>query len=398
MPRSPTPKIIAKSTPTKNRTKPPRPRTTKKTSTNKSSLSPSLTWNDEAEIVGLEFALVPPVNASIYPQYSTGLHAWFLNCVRNADPDLSAYLHDGESEKPFTISLLDGEIVSSGMNIQLSSDRIYYWCVTGLSQRVTNWLRDWVNNLPSHLELSHVPLKIESCRIVHPATSYDRLLNQENIGGAVSLEFLSPTSFRRKKHHFPLPLPFNIFQSYLRRWNDFSNLPVDADDFLAWIDEQVIINRHQISSSKVLAGKKGAVTGFTGAVELGLARTASQNPDYYRLFYALCNFAPYCGTGHKTTFGLGQTRLGWSSKLVRDVPDVESVLAKRIEDLTEIFMLQRKRQGGGRASEIGVKWATILARREMGDSLMQISEDTEIPYETVKTYVKLARKALKQED
>jgi CRISPR-associated endoribonuclease Cas6 len=357
----------------------------------------SLTWSNKSEIVGLEFELITPVNASIYPQYSIALHAWFLNSVRTVDPDLSAYLHDGESEKPFTISLLDGEVVSSGMNIQLSSDRIYRWYVTGLSQRVTSWMQTWVNNLPTHVELNNIPLKIQSCRIAYPATTYSQLLNMENIGGTVSLEFLSPTSFRRKKHHFPLPLPFNIFQSYLRRWNDFSNLPVEPDDFLPWIDEQVIINCHQISSQKVLAGKKGAVTGFTGSVELGLARTAVQNPEYRRLFYALANFAPYCGTGHKTTFGLGQTRLGWSSKQVQNVPDVESVLAKRIEDLTEIFTVQRKRQGGERASDIASKWATILARREMGDSLTAISQDTGIPYETVKTYVKLARRALKEE-
>jgi CRISPR-associated endoribonuclease Cas6 len=386
MPRSPTTKT--KSTPTKTRTK-----SSAKLSPSKS----SLTWADKSEIVGLEFELVTPVNAAIYPQYSIGLHAWFLNSVRAVDPELSAYLHDGESEKPFTISLLDGEIVSSGMHIQLSSDRIYRWYVTGLSQRVTTWMQTWVNNLPTHLELNNIPLKIESCGIVYPATTYSQLLNWEKIGGTVSLNFLSPTSFRRKKHHFPLPLPFNIFQSYLRRWNDFSNLPVETDDFLTWIDEQVIINSHQIASQKVLAGKKGAVTGFTGSVELALARTATQNPEYYRLFYALVNFAPYCGTGHKTTFGLGQTRLGWSSKQEQNVPDVESVLAKRIEDLTEIFTIQRKRQGGERAIDIATKWATILARREMGDSLTVISQDMGIPYETAKTYVKLARKALKQE-
>jgi CRISPR-associated endoribonuclease Cas6 len=282
------------------------------------------------------------------------------------------------------------------MQIQLSCDRIYRWYVTGLSERVTSWMQTWVQNLPTHLELNNIPLKIQSCRIAYPATTYSQLLNRDNIGGTVSLNFLSPTSFRRKKHHFPLPVPFNIFQSYLRRWHDFSNLPVDTDDFLTWIDEQVIINSHQIASEKVLAGKKGAVTGFTGSVELGLARTASQNPEFYRLFYALVNFAPYCGTGHKTTFGLGQTRLGWSSKQLHNVPDVESVIAKRIEDLTEIFAIQRKRQGGERASDIATKWATILARREMGDSLVLISEDTGIPYETVKTYVKLARKALKE--
>ncbi len=373
----------------------PRSLTPKKKS---STLKSSLTWSTNSEIIGLEFELVTPIDTSIYPQYCIGLHAWFLNQVRSLDPDLSAYLHDGESEKPFTISVLNGEIVSSGMNIQLSANNTYRWYVTGLSHRVTSWMQTWVKKLPEHLYLQDVPLQIQSCKIAQEATTYSQLLNTVNCSGTVTLDFLSPTSFRRKKHHFPLPLPFNLFQSYLRRWNDFSNLPVGQDDFLAWIDEHVIINRHQIASQKVLAGKKGAVTGFTGSIELSLAMSASKQPDYQRLFYALASFAPYCGTGHKTTFGLGQTRLGWSSKLVQDVPDVQSVLAKRIEDLTEIFIAQRKRLGGERASEIATKWATILARREMGDSLILISQDTGIPYETVKTYVKLARKALKEGD
>ncbi len=47
-----------------------------------------------------------------------------------------------------------------------------------------------------------------------------------------------------------------------------------------------------------------------------------------------------------------------------------------------------------RAQEIAAKWATILARREMGESLQVIAQDMGIPYETVKTYAKLARRAL----
>ncbi len=107
--------------------------------------------------------------------------------------------------------------------------------------------------------------------------------------------------------------------------------------------------------------------------------------------------APYCGTGHKTTFGLGQTRLGWSTEREQDVPSVETVLTQRIEELAEIFKAQRKRTGGTRAREIASKWATILARREMGESVQEIADDLQMPYETVKTYVKLARRALKQE-
>jgi CRISPR-associated endoribonuclease Cas6 len=37
----------------------------------------------------------------------------------------------------------------------------------------------------------------------------------------------------------------------------------------------------------------------------------------------------------------------------------------------------------------------LLARREKGESLQAIALDLELPYETAKSYLKLARKALK---
>ena len=355
-----------------------------------------LTWVAETELVGLEFELVPEKDSHLYPQYTVGLHAWFLNQVQKNDPELSAYLHDGESEKAFTVSDLDGEIMSSGRQLQLSASKTYRWYVTALSCRVQEWMMQWVKNLPSVLDLRNAPLKILACRIAHPPTTYSQLLNSQH-GEVMKLQFLTPTSFRRKGHHFPLPVPVNIFHSYLRRWNDFSGISVDQDAFLTWVDDCVLINRCQITTVKVLAGKKGAVTGFTGAIELSLTKQAAKQPEYQALFYALGKLAPYCGTGHKTAFGLGQTRLGWLSEVVQDIPEARTLLAKRIEYLAEIFKAQRKRTGGTRADETASKWATILARREMGESLQVVAEDLGMPYETVKTYVKLARRALRDE-
>lgn len=57
-------------------------------------------------------------------------------------------------------------------------------------------------------------------------------------------------------------------------------------------------------------------------------------------------------------------------------------------------MAKQKRIGGNRAISVCNTWATILAGREMGESLEDIATDSQMPYETVKTYVKLARKAL----
>ncbi|MBW4508968.1 MAG: CRISPR-associated endoribonuclease Cas6 [Scytonematopsis contorta HA4267-MV1] len=364
-----------------------------------------LKFPKDTELVGLELELFLLSDTFVYPQYTIGLHAWFLDQVRNYDPELSAYLHDGESEKPFTVSALDGEIISSGRQVQLFADRTYRWYLTALSGRLVHWMTQWVENLPKELNLRGSPLQIRACNIAHAPSSYAQLLESEH-GDTVCLKFISPTSFRRKGHHLPLPMPINVFQSYLRRWNDFSDNPVDQEAFLAWVDDNAMILRHQLSSTKVLAGKKGSVTGFTGTVEFGLAKEAAKNKEFYDLFFALGKFAPYCGTGHKTTFGLGQTRLCSSfaagekdsTQANTVVTDIESFLAKRIEDLTAIFKGQRKRSGGDRANEIASKWATILGRREMGESLQVIAEDLGIPYETVKTYAKLARRALKSQD
>jgi CRISPR-associated endoribonuclease Cas6 len=231
-----------------------------------------------------------------------------------------------------------------------------------------------------------------------PPTTYAQLY-QAQIAKTLPLSFVTPTSFRRKGHHLPLPWPVNVFHSYLRRWNEFSGIPFDDEAFLAWVDESVLINRHQLESVKVAAGKQGKVTGFIGAIEYSLTNEGAKQGHFERLFTALGQLAPYCGTGHKTTFGLGQTRLGWLSKpnSIESLV-VQTLLAKRIEQLTKILMQGQKRTGGDRASKVCETQATILARQEGGESLKAIAFDLEMPYETVKTYAKRARGTLKSDE
>ncbi len=361
--------------------------------------SPFPTIPADTELVGLVFELSSLNDGAIYPQYAIALHAWFLDQVRQTNPQLSAYLHDGESEKPFTISGLEGLLVTQGKNLQLQAGKTYFWYVTALSSSVATWLAEWLQRLPPEIALRNAPLQINKVAIAHSPTTYTQLFSLKSRPN-ICLSFLTPTSFRRKGHHFPLPVPTNIFHSYLRRWNDFSNLPFDQEEFLAWIDENVFIVRHHLESVKVAAGKKGSVTGFTGAVEFGLSRSA-RDTQFEQLFYALAQFAPYCGTGHKTTFGLGQTRWGWTEKKV-GITTLETSLGQRIDQLTAMLMATQKRPGGDSASaaqrdralNVCQTRATILARRELGESLQAIALDLEMPYQTVKTYVKLARQAL----
>jgi CRISPR-associated endoribonuclease Cas6 len=370
-------------------------------------------WSDQMHLVGIRLEIEVPQPCSLYAQYAIGLHAWFLDQVRQTNPELSANLHDEQAEKPFTLSALIDPQNLTDRPLSFTADRRYHWYITSLSPRLTQWLKTWLLHLPSVLNLRHAPLTIRDWQICAAPITYEHLftaaekhLHQQGQAApnlksvalphpnSFHLSFISPTSFRHRKHHLPLPVPENIFHSYLRRWNLFSGIEFETEDYLDWVDECVVIVRHHLQSHKVVAGKRGSVTGFTGAVQFGLIPKAYEEPEFIQLFVALGALAPYCGTGHKTTFGLGQTRLGWQEALAPSaVPDLQDVLSYRIAELTDRFITQRQRQGGDRAQHIAETWATLLARRELGESLQAIAEDLQMPYETVKTYVKKARKA-----
>lgn len=351
-------------------------------------------WPAGSELVGITLEVQAPQPYLLDPHYAKGLHAWFLGEVQQMDPQLSAYLHDGESEKPFTLSRLMGPFREQSGRLLIPPQIPFRWSITALNPQVVEWLREWCRRLPPWLELRGSPLQILGWKISIPPRTYRQLLEQPLVHRSWSLSFISPTSFRHRGHHLPLPVPRNLFHSYLRRWNDFSGLPIEVEPFLDWVDGEVVIQRHRLESVKTTAGRQGSVTGFVGCVQLAVSTRASELLQ--QQLQALIHFAPYCGTGHKTPFGLGQTRLGWLAEELPATPVLcrEEQLARRIEELSALFLSQRQRQGGSRAEKTAQLWATILARRELGESLQQIAADLEMPYETVKTYVKLARRAL----
>jgi CRISPR-associated endoribonuclease Cas6 len=65
-----------------------------------------------SSLIGLSLTLRTTHSFTVPPHYTTGLHSWFLNQVRLTDAALAQYMHDEQSEKPFTLSgLLDGALI-----------------------------------------------------------------------------------------------------------------------------------------------------------------------------------------------------------------------------------------------------------------------------------------------
>ena len=75
---------------------------------------------------------------------------------------------------------------------------------------------------------------------------------------------------------------------------------------------------------------------------------------------------------------------------------MNEMLAARIDELTDIFLAQKKRSDSKRAKDAAQTWATILARREWGESVTAIAEALEMRYDTAKSYLKLARRTLRE--
>ncbi|OIP68755.1 MAG: CRISPR-associated endoribonuclease Cas6 [Oscillatoriales cyanobacterium CG2_30_44_21] len=369
----------------------------------RSNTSASAQWTDKTELVGITLTLKALSDITLQPNYTTGLHAWFLHQVRDSNPSLSAYLHDGQSEKAFAISPLNGNLEPKNQNLIAKADHTYTWTISALAKPLCDWLKTWCDRPPSTLNLNAGNFAIAKIETTLDPITYNHLWSspfsqQPNF----ILIFLTPTSFRQKQHHLPLPIPTNIFHSYLRRWNDFAPEAFPQQEFLQLIEQMVYVTNYDLTCLKVAVAKQGYVTGFIGKVEFGIDRKASQYPDFERLLYALIQLAPYCSTGHKTTFGLGQTRLIGKNetkvikieKAVIAATPIQEHLINRISELTALFLQTKKRQGGDRAQNTAKVWAIIIARYELGESLKAIALDLDMPYETVRKYAQTARKAI----
>lgn len=387
----------------------------------------------QPELIGIELTIQPTQDSILPSNYTYWLHAWFLEQIRQIDPDLSAELHDNQAEKAFTLSgFLSSTTpaIQTNRTINFSATTTYHCQITALNKALCAALKNW--QPPRSIALRSNIFDITHHKINLAATTYKTLWDNTNLDDELNLSFLSATAFHKNGNHMPLPIPDNLFHSYLRRWNIFSRYQFDHEEFLIWVREGVVLLRHNIRSSKVQPGKQGSVTGFMGSVQLGITNKAQYQVDFSHLAHALVAAAPYFGTGHKVTFGLGQTRSGWgwSEALLNSnvydegivnsdaVPKNIIVTKKsqsltavgksaalsismnsraidaRVAELQPIFLASKKRQGGDRAANAALLWATIVAHQENGDSLKSIAIDLGMPYDSAKKCSQLARKYL----
>ncbi len=259
-------------------------------------------------------------------------HAWFLDRVRAADRTMAETLHRANTTRPFTVSNLWGTGRPAEGQMTLSPEQTCFLRLTSFGPELSALLQEQVlPALPETIELTGVPLRVVEVTTdptTHPWAGtatfeglvQEHLLATERPERKLTLRFASPTTFRRTGgdasladsqgrayqvagHNVPLPLPGLVFDSYLQRWNAFAPVALPSD-LKRYAQECVAISRYRLQTELVEFGAARQV-GFVGSCQF---MALVPDPYWLRLLHLLAAFAFYCGTGHKTTMGLGQTR------------------------------------------------------------------------------------------
>ncbi|GGM93137.1 CRISPR-associated endoribonuclease Cas6 [Thermus composti] len=138
----------------------------------------------------------------------------------------------------------------------------------------------------------------------HPwagVATYPRLF-QNPKGPDLPLRFYSPTFFRRKGVHYPLPEPRLVLESLLRRLEAFG--PVRAPEGVREaLLERTTVRWMEGRTLKALAEVDAA--GFVGRVVYHLPQATEEEQAW---LWALGRFAFFAGVGAKTSLGFGRAK------------------------------------------------------------------------------------------
>ncbi len=223
------------------------------------------------------------------------LHATFFQWLACADAYLARRLDSGNGAKPFTVSGLSiSDNGRADFRITLLDDSLHPLLQSGIRQKPE------VRVLSERLPIIGEPSAAHR--------TYQNLVDQARADMVVMLRFDSPTSFRSNEMHYPLPDPVMVFTSYLTRWNAFA--PEEYwvhESWLDWARLAIAISRAQLET-QVTKFKGYEQVGCVGAVQYRIAEADRSLPRAIVPFNFLADYANFCGTGNKTTQGMGQTR------------------------------------------------------------------------------------------
>jgi len=268
----------------------------------------------------------PKTDVPVAHVQGSALQGMFLHLIQEVDPELCKRLHEDNRYRPYTLSPLgigeptpdpsqEGNFqgfrlpryqrLSAGTPCYLRTTLLEDMLFPAFSQYFLTRIEPTFRLGETEFTVTNVLSTSGHDNPWSAYCSYAELIERASQRNRrITLRFLTPTSFRCGDVDLPLPLPRLVFRSFMKRFEEFYQVA-----FLPDFEEQVefytgISNLKQVNTN-VIKTKKVPLIGFTGRVTYDIHRKAS--PDLVFQMNLLADYAFFCGTGKKTTMGMGQT-------------------------------------------------------------------------------------------
>ncbi|MGA9380534.1 MAG: CRISPR-associated endoribonuclease Cas6 [Phormidium sp.] len=265
----------------------------------------------------LILTLIP--QSTIPPGYLKGkhLHALFLNLVSSVDRTLGTHLHDQKTDKAFTLSPLQiGHPKTTDFILQrehkypIKAGTPCWWRIALLNDSLFgNLTQLWLNLNPEQpWHLGPANLQITSILgtphadfpWANYATYADIYAQASEEERQINLAFCTPTAFRQMQFDTALPTRDLVFNSLLRKWNQYSGI-----EFLSDLIEPIYPSFFDIHT-EIIDDARSKFIGCVGVMNFRIL--GEVEPVKIKQLNALADFAVYSGVGRKTPMGMGMVR------------------------------------------------------------------------------------------
>lgn len=225
-----------------------------------------------------------------------GLHAILLGALNTASASLAETVHEMRV-KPFSQALLPNKCDEPSTpwlwHVSLLDDGLVDPFLTGLAEAPPETLRQQ-------------PVQFQLDAVQRESKTYVELGKTPSAMN-FKVSFLTPTSFKQRYYHSPLPTPYQCFQSWWRRWRYFA--PAGQAINVAALDivrAHLVVSYFNMRSDVMKAGDRHFIGGV-GKMSFSAIQTEKVDAAWWQSIAVLAAYAPFCGTGHKTAQGMGQT-------------------------------------------------------------------------------------------
>ncbi len=265
--------------------------------------------------------LTPSEDATLRLTTGHHAHAAFLSLLKTSNPKKAARIHDASPQKPFTVSPLIGKGKRRGNFLKIRAKTKCWLRFTFLDDELFADFSDtfFAQELPS-IQLGQAIFQFERLTIGNTETqrwssnaTYADLTQSTKAETEIRLQFHSPTAFRaltprgQRTYNQTQVDPVRCYQSWINKWNTFAPLQFDRTALLAYVAEHVRVSRSETRTQALNFGRHTEI-GWVGTCTFRFEPESELDENLLRTANCLANFAFYCGTGYKTTMGMGQTR------------------------------------------------------------------------------------------